>query len=175
MFSARAIENFGTRLTNKKIMEIELMILGEPNAQMRHRTVSKGKFHGTYDPSAAIKKNFLMTVQDKAPSTPITSPIGLTVIFYMPRPKGHYGTGRNEGKLKSSAPLFPTSVPDIDKLVRSTLDGMTEGGAFRDDSQVVSLYALKTYCSQDQTPGARLLCAQNAARLRSPPGETTRG
>lgn len=87
---------------------------------------------------------------------PMVGSVAVAISFRLPRPKGHYGTGKNLGRLRDSAPIFPTTVPDIDKLIRSTLDGMTEGGAFRDDSQVVSVYAIKTYCSQDQAPGATI-------------------
>jgi hypothetical protein len=34
---------------------------------------------------------------------------------------------------------FPAKRPDLDKLVRSVLDGLSDGGAFDDDSQVASL------------------------------------
>lgn len=52
-------------------------------------------------------------------------PLAVTTIFIMPRPKGHYGTGKNAGKLKLTAPLAHTSKPDVTKLMRSTEDAMT--------------------------------------------------
>ena len=39
-------------------MVIEFQVLGEPKAQMRHRTFKKGDFTGAYDPSKAIKKDY---------------------------------------------------------------------------------------------------------------------
>lgn len=74
----------------------------------------------------------------------IFGPVALDVIFYLPRPKSHYGTGKNANKLKNSAPTYVTTNPDIDKILRSALDSLT-GIAFRDDSQVVSITARKTY------------------------------
>lgn len=47
--------------------------------------------------------------------------------------------------------LWPTTMPDKDKLERSTLDGITMGGAWRDDSLVVRSFTEKVYAG---TPGA---------------------
>lgn len=40
---------------------------------------------------------------------------------------------------------FPRRKPDIDKLVRSILDSLSDAGAYHDDSQVISLMATKHY------------------------------
>jgi Holliday junction resolvase RusA-like endonuclease len=77
--------------------------------------------------------------------SPITGPVSVILRFMMARPQGHYGTGRNEGKVKSSAPLFPAVAPDIDKLARSTLDGLADAGVFTDDSRIVTLRLEKRY------------------------------
>lgn len=61
--------------------------------------------------------------------------------FVMPRPKGHL---RRDGTVKPSAPECPTVKPDLDKLVRTVLDGLT-GVAYRDDAQVAGLSAAKLY------------------------------
>lgn len=81
---------------------------------------------------------------------PLTGPVGMNVIFKLPRPKNHYGTGRNKRLLKSNAPLYHTSPPDRGKLLRSTEDALT-GIAWRDDSQVCQGGVSKWY---DETPGA---------------------
>ena len=60
----------------------------------------------------------------------------------MPRPKAHL---RANGDVKEAAQtLIHTKKPDIDKLVRLVLDALT-GIAYVDDSQVVLLYAEKSY------------------------------
>jgi Holliday junction resolvase RusA-like endonuclease len=71
-------------------------------------------------------------------------PLALELIFYLARPKGHYGTGRNAGKVKASAPLFPAVKPDTTKLVRAVEDALT-GIAWKDDAQVVDQAAKKRY------------------------------
>lgn len=78
--------------------------------------------------------------------------------FFFARPKGHFGSGRNAGKLKESAPSRPTSrsAGDIDKLVRAVLDALT-GVAFKDDSQVTCLSASKFYLEPvNATEGVRI-------------------
>src|SRR5206468_2876661 len=53
---------------------------------------------------------------------PITGPVSVAMTLYMPRPKGHYGSGRNAAQLKDSAPAYPTTKPDVDKCCRAVLD-----------------------------------------------------
>lgn len=76
---------------------------------------------------------------------PVSGPIELEVSFSFPRPKGHFGTGRNAGKLRLSAPSYPAGPPDLSKLVRSTEDALTEAGVWRDDRLVVTVHAHKYY------------------------------
>jgi crossover junction endodeoxyribonuclease RusA len=77
--------------------------------------------------------------------TGLTGPVRVTVEFHAVRPAGHYGTGRNAAVLRAAAPRFPTMRPDLDKLLRSTLDGLKTGGAYRDDSQVCAVTTSKVY------------------------------
>jgi len=74
----------------------------------------------------------------------LDGPIELTVEFVFPRPKGHYGTGRNAAVLKASAPQYVTRAPDVDKLARAIGDALS-GIVFRDDAQVADLYVRKVY------------------------------
>jgi Holliday junction resolvase RusA-like endonuclease len=69
-------------------------------------------------------------------------PLVVTARFYLPRPR--------------TAPariVVPATRPDIDKLARALLDGLT-GVVFRDDSQVVTLDAGKRFdVEYDRIPG----------------------
>lgn len=73
-----------------------------------------------------------------------TGPLGIGVTFFVSRPKGHFGTGRNADKLKDSAPVYPTTKPDATKLLRAVEDGMS-GFVWRDDAQVVEQIVSKRY------------------------------
>lgn len=108
---------------------------------------TRGRYGGVFESSKKVGpwRNAVRTETQKVISEPFDCPVWVDVVFFLPRPKSHFGTGRNAGKLKESAPEYPASVPDIDKLCRSTLDGLKEGGAYRDDSQVVTLHAKKRY------------------------------
>lgn len=64
---------------------------------------------------------------------PIDSPICIKLRFQMPRPKTVKRT-------------YPTVAPDVDKLIRAVLDGLT-GVAYVDDAQVVRIVAEKVYGS----------------------------
>jgi len=85
-------------------------------------------------------------------ASPYIEPVSLRLVFWLPRPRGHYGTGRNKDKLKPSAPGFPGVHPDLDKLCRSVLDAMSHI-AFVDDRQVVMLTASKLYAEGEWRPG----------------------
>jgi len=82
-------------------------------------------------------------------------PVGVEATFTFPRPKAHYGTGRNEHRLKPSAPGYPTghNTGDSDKLLRNILDAMQDAGLVVDDAQVVEVTGRKTYPVDDATAG----------------------
>jgi crossover junction endodeoxyribonuclease RusA len=79
--------------------------------------------------------------------------VQVNLTFKLIRPKGHYRTGRNAHLLRDGAPAYPAGKPDIDKLARAVLDGLTAGGAWKDDSQVVVLACEKVYAA---APGCRI-------------------
>jgi crossover junction endodeoxyribonuclease RusA len=72
----------------------------------------------------------------------------------------------------ASAPkwrFWAPKMPDLDKLTRATLDGLT-GIAFIDDGQVTSLYATKRYALAAPS-GCRVTVAPLVALERAPAGE----
>ena len=88
----------------------------------------------------------------------LDGPVSVIVDFYLPRPKSHYGTGRNAGALKPSAPAEHLTMPDTDKLVRAVGDALTRL-AWRDDSQIVAWLALK-HSAKSSTPVGALITFQ---------------
>ncbi len=75
-----------------------------------------------------------------------TGALSVSFDFVMPRPKGHYRTGKMAHWLKESAPMGHTGKPDVTKLIRSTEDAL-KGIAWEDDSQLVEQRASKLYTS----------------------------
>jgi len=83
---------------------------------------------------------------------PLDGPLAITAQFGIARPKGHFGTGRNAGKLRASAPRYPTGRPDASKLWRAAEDALTKI-LWRDDAQIVWQTVTKNYSDR---PGLRL-------------------
>jgi len=78
---------------------------------------------------------------------PCTCSVTLSVRVALMRPNGHYGTGRNAGTLKASAPLEHTQRPDLCKIIRAVEDSLT-GVIWRDDSQINEYEScMKEWCS----------------------------
>lgn len=66
-----------------------------------------------------------------AGASPHSLPVKITITFTMPRPK-------------TVKRALPSVAPDLDKLIRAVLDGLT-GVAYEDDGQVVQIHAQKLY------------------------------
>ena len=84
----------------------------------------------------------------------IEEPVEIEVVFWFKRPLKHY---LPNGMLRQSAPVYITNKNkgDIDKHCRALLDSLTKS-AFADDSQVVSLHAVKKYCETESQTGATI-------------------
>lgn len=67
-------------------------------------------------------------------------PVRVNATFVFQRPKSHK---------KGSFPVT-RSTGDLDKLLRSTFDALTDAGVWGDDSQVTSVNASKLYGESDQ-------------------------
>lgn len=119
---------------------IQFEVLGEPKALKRHR-MGKGF---NYDPSKNDKNDFLWQVKKNAPSLPLDQPIYLKLTFKFPRPKSHYGTGKNSNVLKPNAPIYHTARPDIDNLIKFVCDALNTI-YWRDDSCISVNESIKVY------------------------------
>lgn len=77
---------------------------------------------------------------------PLIGPVWVTIEFQLQRPR--------------SAPksvIRPIKRPDLDKLARAVLDGLTMGGAWLDDAQVISLLTTKVFA--ETAPGCTITVA----------------
>jgi Holliday junction resolvase RusA-like endonuclease len=82
----------------------------------------------------------------------LEGPVSLTVTVHLERPLGHYGSGRNAGHLRGSAPVWPAVKPDLDNLLKTVMDAL-QGYAYEDDSRIVLMETWKGYCGDGQSPG----------------------
>jgi crossover junction endodeoxyribonuclease RusA len=108
---------------------------------------------------------------------PLTGPVQVDIVFYLARPRYHYGTGKNANRLKPTAPSYCDKKPDADKLQRTVLDALKASGVYVDDSQVADVHAVKRYA--DSATGARITITPltdpaPAAEERSAAGAATR-
>lgn len=85
----------------------------------------------------------------------LEGPVRLEAVFILHRPKSVTRKRRP----------YPTTRPDLDKLLRSTLDSLT-GRILGDDSQIVSIDALKVY-DDVAPPGALLRLTEVPALVTS--------
>jgi crossover junction endodeoxyribonuclease RusA len=64
----------------------------------------------------------------------MTTPVEIALVFHLPRPK-------------TVNRKWPAVKPDLDKLIRSTFDGLTTGGLYTDDALVIAVSASKQYAT----------------------------
>lgn len=77
---------------------------------------------------------------------PMDGALEVELWFYLPKPS-------------SVSRVYPSVMPDLDKLCRAVGDGLTNGGAISDDARIVDLHAFKRY-SVDGWTGVVVQIAQ---------------
>ncbi|CAA2393625.1 hypothetical protein [Xanthomonas phage Tabio] len=73
--------------------------------------------------------------EDPGDWVPMDGPLLLVVVFTLPAPLS----------LPKRRASYPSKLPDLSKLVRSTEDALTAAGVWKDDARVVECRAIKTY------------------------------
>lgn len=94
-------------------------------------------------------KPWRLLLKDKAADhyteTPYDGAVKVVAIFEYHRPKAHFMTN---GIIRPTAPMFKSTMPDLDKLQRAVGDSLT-GVVITDDSRIASWSSIKTYATQD--------------------------
>lgn len=82
----------------------------------------------------------VVAAMDAAPQHeyPLNFPLAVWMVFTMPRPASHYGSGRNANQVRDSAPHAPMGKPDTIKLCRAVEDMITSARCWRDDARIVT-------------------------------------
>ena len=144
---------------------IVFRVIGKPAPKGSPRVVTKGK-GGKPLPFPRVLKDSKATVswhQAVAGTAEIAmrarapfagKALSVAVVFRLRRPKGHYG----KKGLRPSAPAYPAVKPDLDKLVRATMDPL-EGVVFDGDSRIVLLNAEKHYADLGEAESATITVA----------------
>jgi Holliday junction resolvase RusA-like endonuclease len=138
---------------------ITIAVYGTPAPQGSKRAyISARGRAAVVESGSARQKSWRQAVVDAAlgHGTPmLAGPVAVDITFTLARPKSHYRTGKNAHLIRDSAPSWPARAPDIDKLTRNTLDGLTAAGTYADDGQVVKLTAVKQW-ADGRPPGAHI-------------------
>lgn len=95
----------------------------------------------------------------------------LELVFWRQRGAGHYGTGRNAGVLKPSAPAFHIVTPDSTKLTRATEDAL-KGLTWADDAQVVKATQWKAWTCRFEGREGCVVTIRHATAADLPPTPT---
>lgn len=127
---------------------MKLIIPGKPISKNRPRFARRGKFTTTYSDQETESGKFFLLCREQV-TKKFEGPLRVHIVFYIPRPKSHYGTGRNENNLKPSAPSYPDgSRQDLDNLEKFAYDCLN-GLAWNDDRQIVENFSRKVWAIND--------------------------
>lgn len=136
-------------------MNITFFVPGYPKPQgskrgIIHRSTGKVVMVESCDQVKNWRSVVALHAAQHRPEKLMDGVITIQLMFWLPRPANHYGTGKNAHLLKPDAPHYATShrSGDIDKLIRSILDAIT-GVIITDDSHVVRVNAVKMYGDGD--------------------------
>lgn len=110
-----------------------ITVYGTPAPQGSKRHVGRGVMVESSKKVKPWREAVKWAAIEKLVGRGFEGPVEVKVDFYFAHPK----TGKHR--------LSHAVKPDIDKLLRSTLDALTDAGAFEDDSRVVSVTARKHY------------------------------
>lgn len=135
---------------------LEITVYGTPAPQGSKRHVGNGRM---VESSKLVKPwreavvHAAIEARTAIGHTTLLDAVTVCATFFVKRPKSHFRTGANAHLLRDGAPAYPTTKPDLDKIVRATLDALTTAEAYRDDAQVVRLNVTKAY-ADDRPVGA---------------------
>jgi crossover junction endodeoxyribonuclease RusA len=108
-------------------------VSGRPAPQGSKRHVGGGRM---VEMSAAVGpwREAVRGEAQRLVTAPIEGPVAVSLEFCLLKPKS----------VRRSAPCVR---PDLDKLIRAVLDGLTMAGMFGDDAQVTEITASKSYAT----------------------------
>ena len=109
-----------------------LTVLGNPAPQGSKKHVGDGVM---IESSKAVKPWREAVVWQCKGKAMIHGPVEVDIVFTLAKPL----------KVPKERNGYPSCPPDIDKLLRSTFDGLKTAGIFEDDSRVVKVTAEKRY------------------------------
>lgn len=133
------------------------MVRGKPVPDGRPKFARMGKGVRAYMPAKCTKyrEQVKMAYQRVYPlSEMLEGALSMSIKVAIPRPKSHFGTGRNAGIIKKQfKKVHHTQKPDADNFAKMVLDALNKV-AYLDDSQVIELKAVKLWTNNGENEGA---------------------
>ena len=128
-----------------EVQPMRIVIPGQPIPKGRPRVFRNGR---TITPKRTAEfearaASIIRASWDGAP-IPKGQPVALFLRFYFRRPK------RLQTKATPDHALPMPRRPDLDNLIKSTMDALERGAVLSDDGQVMNIHAEKWYCSTGQ-------------------------
>jgi Holliday junction resolvase RusA-like endonuclease len=142
------------------VPEVSFTVYGTPAPQGSKRYVGNGIM---VESSGAVRpwRQAVAEAWREAGSVHLFGAVEMEVTFDLARPAGHY---KADGTLRPNARAHPYVRPDLDKLLRSTLDALSKDSmAVLDDARIVAVAARKRYADAPRLPGAVIVLRELGA------------
>jgi Holliday junction resolvase RusA-like endonuclease len=128
-------------------VRLDFTIPGRPVGKQRARTVFGARGVRTYTPDETVRwENAVKVFAQQAGVEMDLGPVRVDILVTRTIPKSW--SKRQTQQAKDG--VYAVGKPDIDNVVKSTLDGLN-GVAYKDDSQVVKVSAMRTFGDVDAT------------------------
>lgn len=126
---------------------LEIRVDGVPVAKGRPRATRAGRLY-TPAKTRAAEDAFLAQALPQIPGmVPAGVPVSIAFRFTLPIPTSW---SKKKKALAEADRVLPVGRPDTDNLVKLALDSLN-GALYADDSQIVTLSAVKTYGENPET------------------------
>lgn len=126
--------------------ELSFDVIGIPSPQGSHSAITRGGKPALIPAGTATSRAahrdwrtaVAQAARDNAPEDgPLDHPVSIWITFRFPLPASRSAVVKRTGW------AWKATKPDIDKLARSTCDGLVAGGLLRDDSRITELHLQK--------------------------------
>lgn len=126
---------------------ISLELFGDPIPLARPRFSNRGKFVKAYDSQSALKEGFKWQIKSQYRESPLTIPLTVDVVFFMPIPKSASGIQKRQ---MANGIISHIKKPDLDNLLKFYIDCLI-GIVVEDDSIIERIVATKKYSNNPGT------------------------
>lgn len=131
---------------------VQFLVAGQPMAKGDHTVANVGGKTWLREKNAGVKSKWRDRAADVAReargSLPMfDEPLRVKLVVLVLHPLSHFTANLRDRGLKASAPRWPSSKPDLDKLQRSLGDAL-QGVLWRDDSQISTWLVMRRWADE---------------------------